>query len=87
MLEIAIEERVQKFAEARGWLVRKLTWIGRRGAPDRLYMRAGRFVFAEFKQSGKKPSPQQAREHDRIRMTGAEVVTIDSVDKGCAVFE
>ena len=87
MLEIAIEERVQKFAQSRGWLVRKLQWIGRTGAPDRLYMRRGRMVFAEFKQAGKEPDPKQAREHKRVRDVGAEVVVIDSVDAGMAYFE
>lgn len=86
MLESAIERRVQKYAEERGWLVRKLTWIGRTGAPDRLYMRRGRFVFAEFKQAGKKPDPKQAREHERLRAAGAEVVVIDSIEQGFEFF-
>ncbi len=87
MLESRIEEKVQEFAEARGWLVRKLKWIGRRGAPDRLYLRNGRVVFPEFKQKGKPPNPQQAREHERLRNHGAEVVVIDNIEAGVAYFE
>ncbi len=86
MLESAIEERVQRLAEARGWLVRKVKWLGRRGAPDRLYLRGGRFVFVEFKRAGKIPTPQQAREHQRLRDAGCEVVAIDSVEAGDAFF-
>lgn len=87
MLESRIEQKVQEFAEANGWLVRKLKWIGRRAAPDRLYIRAGRVVFAEFKQKGKLPDPLQAREHKRMREHGAEVVVIDSIEQGEAYFE
>lgn len=87
MLESKIEEKVQKFAEERGWLVRKLKWIGRRAAPDRFYARTGRIVLVEFKQAGKKPDPLQEREHKRLREHGVEVVVIDSIDQGMAFFE
>lgn len=87
MLESKIEEKVQKFAEERGWLVRKLQWIGRRAAPDRFYLRAGRVVLVEFKRAGKKPDPLQEREHKRLREHGAEVIIIDSVEAGYAYFE
>ena len=86
MLESGIEEKVQKFAEARGWLVRKMKWIGRRGAHDRLYIREGRVVFVEFKQAGKTPDPLQEREHRRFEEHGAEQVVIDSVAMGMEFF-
>lgn len=38
MLESSVEDHLIKCAKARGGEVRKVAWIGRRGAPDRLVM-------------------------------------------------
>ena len=86
MLEIAIEGKVQDLAERRGWLVRKIKWLGRRGAPDRMYMKEGRVVFVEFKREKKVPTAQQNREHNRLRAAGCEVITIDSIEAGDDFF-
>ena len=67
-------------------LVRKLTWIARKGAPDRIVFGLdGQLCFVEFKAPGKaalfprNPHEQaQWREHERLRKRGQRVVVIDS---------
>ena len=74
--------------------VRKLQWIGRRGAPDRLVMipeyrfgsgtdhvvPAERFL-VELKAPGKKPPAYQLREHERLRKFGWRVEVVDSFER------
>lgn len=81
-MEFAVEDTVKNKAIAAGWLVRKLKWIGRKGAPDNLFGKAGRTVFVEFKGAGKEPEGQQAREIKRMRDAGFEVAVIDNVADG-----
>ncbi|RWP69506.1 hypothetical protein [Mesorhizobium sp.] len=47
---------VVAWAENNGWLVRKLQWIGRRSAPDRLFAGYGQLLLIEMKRKGKTPS-------------------------------
>lgn len=84
--ESSIEHRVTERAKENGWLVRKLSWIGRRGAPDRLFMKAGVVVFVEFKQAKKKPREHQNQEHIKLRAAGMYVVIIDNVELGYEIF-
>ncbi len=75
-----------------GGEVRKVKWIGRRGAPDRLVMLPFRATFyalaevgqttiwVELKAPGEKPKPHQAREHARMRAMGQQVMVIDSYE-------
>jgi streptogramin lyase len=63
-----------------GGEVRKVRWIGRRGAPDRLVMTPTLTVWVELKAPGKTPEPHQLREHDRMRRLGHRVEVIDSFD-------
>lgn len=90
-----IKERdVERYLVARvkmlGGEVRKVKWIGRRGAPDRLVMLPvddwGRnpTIWIEVKAPGEKAKPHQVREHDRMRAMGQVVFVVDSftaVDK------
>jgi hypothetical protein len=86
-----IERHLVKHVKALGGEVRKVTWQGRRGAPDRLVMlpRALRnefgmltscTVWVEMKSPGVKPEPHQLREHERMRAMGQRVVVIDSIE-------
>lgn len=69
----ATEERAaNKIAERRGWLCEKVQGY-RNGWPDRLYVKAGRHVWVEWKRDGKPPTPQQALRHDEMREAGMEV--------------
>lgn len=75
--ESGVERLFVQRAEERGWSVRKVNWIGRRGAPDRALMRhPAIIVFVELKAPGGKLEDHQQREHDRLRGMGFEVVVL-----------
>ena len=87
MAEYYVEDNVVAAAEADGWLSRKLSWIGRDGAPDRLFVKLGRVVFIEFKDKGKESRGLQKRECERLRKAGAEVyVNVDTIVQGCRIL-
>lgn len=95
-LESSIEDYLARCVEALGGEHRKVTFQGRRGAPDRLVMlppniAAGRPLPRTFWVELKKPGlaatfpndaheRQQAREHDRLRKMGQQVFVVDSKD-------
>lgn len=79
-LEVQIETEVCNAAERQGWVHRKLKWIGRDGAPDRVFFGHGRCVFIEFKRPGEVPKGQQAREVKRLRTRYPEVYVCDSIE-------
>lgn len=92
MRESDIEDYLVNRVKAMGGEVRKVQWIGRRGAPDRLVMLPGggvrglsqetqrpSTIWVELKAPGKKPTSLQLREHDRMREMGQRVVVIDSL--------
>lgn len=61
-----------------GGETRKVQWIGRNGAPDRLVMLPGRTMWVELKTPGRKCRPHQLREHLRMQRMGQNVVVVDS---------
>jgi len=85
--ESVLESKSIDLAEKRGWWYRKLKWIGRRGAPDRLFVRKGVVIFVEFKAYGKEPTIQQSREHKRMRDQGLRVEVIDNIDDAWVIFK
>lgn len=82
--EAPIEGTVCNWAEEDGWHVRKLGYPGRRGAPDRMFIKDGRVVFVEFKRPGKKADALQRRELSKLLAHGADVLTCDSIEEACA---
>lgn len=84
--EVAIERKVISIAQERGWLVRKLQWNGRRGAPDRIFIKGGICIFAEFKKRHKDLQVQQKLEARRLIEHGACVVRIDNIELGREIF-
>ena len=87
MLEREIERHLVKRVRELGGEVRKVKWIGRRGAPDRLVMLPHPTcrwprppIWVELKRPGVKPEPHQVREHERMRARGQRVVVIDSIE-------
>ena len=82
MRERDIERYLVQAVKAAGGEVRKVKWIGRHGAPDRLVMLPWLVggVWVELKATGKKPEPHQKREHIRMRKLGQNVVVIDSYE-------
>lgn len=96
--ESDIEKYLVKRVKELGGECRKIQFIGRPGAPDRLVMlppprndmglRSGpeKTIWIELKAPGKKAEPHQAREHERMRKMGQRVVVIDSYESVDALF-
>lgn len=88
MRESVIENHLVARVRELGGEVRKVQWLGRRGAPDRLVMLpgcrdstvAGNTIWVELKAPGEKAKPHQKREHERMRAMGQRVVVIDSIE-------
>lgn len=76
MREKAIETYFKRKVEELGVECRKLEWIGRRGAPDRLIMFDGKAIFVELKQEKGVLEDHQRREHERLRKAGMRVYTL-----------
>lgn len=81
MRESDIENYLVKVVEAAQGVARKLQWICRRGAPDRLVVINGNIAFVEVKAPEKTPDDHQIREHRRLRDAGALVFVIDSKEE------
>lgn len=91
MKESTIEKHLVKRVKELGGEVRKVKWIGRNGAPDRLVMLPWGYsrdhdknynlaIWVELKAPGVPPEPHQLREHDRMRKMGQRVVVIGSIE-------
>lgn len=89
--ESDIENYLVKVAKSLGGECRKVKWIGRRGAPDRIVMLPGgqysrdmqnisraKTIWIELKAPGVAPEPHQLREHERMRKMGQRVEVVDS---------
>lgn len=79
MLEDEIEAGADKWATDNGWFVRKLRYPGRRGAPDKLYVKDGRVIFVEWKKPDGRRKGLQKREIRKINDHGGEAYFLDSV--------
>jgi hypothetical protein len=86
-----IEKHLVKRVKELGGEVRKVKWIGRRGAPDRIVMLPRALhnefgmltsctVWVELKAPGVPAEAHQMREHLRMRNVGQRVVVLDSID-------
>lgn len=85
-----VQEYGRKQLTAKGCLVRKISYEGRRGCPDQLVLvpqRDGPFfsyyseqvIFIEYKKSEDiEPEEHQLKEHKRMRKRGADVRVIGS---------
>ena len=79
MRESQIEQHLIKELKKLGIETRKVQWIGRDGAPDRLILAKGG-IYVELKAPGKEPRENQLREHEKMRAAGIRVEVIDSFD-------
>jgi hypothetical protein len=79
-LEAGLELTIVDEAEADGWFVRKVQWPGRKGAPDRVFIKGGRTVWIEFKRPDGKGhlARIQARNRDDMIAAGAEVYVVET---------
>lgn len=72
-----IEAHLKKRVGQLGGEIRKLSWVGRRGAPDRLIWWPGPiFAFVEVKAPGGCISTLQKREMDRLAEAGFNVAVV-----------
>jgi hypothetical protein len=82
MRERDVERHLVTRVKALGGEVRKLKWIGRRGAPDRVVMLPGAVLhWVETKRPGGEAEAHQAREHARMLKMGQRVLVLDTVEK------
>lgn len=80
MIEADIEDYLVRRVQRAGGAVRKVRWLGRRGAPDRaVFLPNLGLVWVELKKPGKAPTSQQAQEHGTLRRFGQRVLVIDSI--------
>ena len=83
MLEKQIETTVKEYARSKGWLAYKWTSPGHMHVPDGLFISpTGRVICMEFKQTGKKATPGQLREIDRLNQHYVYALVVDSVQMG-----
>lgn len=87
--ESKIEKAVCDHAIERGYEVRKVKWLCRRGAPDRFF--AHPFItkpfMIEFKDEGEELRPDQKREVRRLRNAGVTVYECDNVERGIRIID
>lgn len=91
MRERDIEAYLVKRVKELGGEVRKLKWIGRNGAPDRVVMLPAvalyygeplsLVIWVELKAPGETAKPHQLREHKRMRDMGQRVEVVDSMER------
>lgn len=84
MRESDIEDYLKKCVAECGGETRKVKWIGRANAPDRLILLPGSAVFAELKRPGEKATGPQRREHEKLRWAGLrveEIATFNAVER------
>lgn len=86
-LESDLENAFVKHIVRTGGEVRKVRWIGRQGAPDRLVMYPdGELVWVELKTTTGKLRPAQEREHERLRAMGQTVHVIRTKEDYVKLF-
>lgn len=64
MLEKNKEKKFSQWATDNGWLVRKIKYVSRNGALDRLYMKSGIVAFIEWK----KDASSEIQESQRLEI-------------------
>lgn len=80
MRESVIEDAFVARIAALGGEQRKVQWVGRNGAPDRVVMLGGRTVWVELKRPKGRPETHQKTEHARMRNVGQVVLVIDTLE-------
>lgn len=78
MKERDISRYLNRRVKELGGEIRRVTWQGRRNAPDKLVMLEGRSFFVEEKRPGETATAPQRREHKRLRDAGLEVRVVST---------
>ena len=88
MLEKQIERYLREKVKKIGGVAYKFTSPQRRSVPDRLCLfKNGDVVFVEVKAPGKKPTPNQSREIQRLIDLGFKALVIDTREKVDSLIE
>jgi hypothetical protein len=85
--ESTIETKTCDYAKSLDWVPFKFTSPGNKAVPDRLFLRASKIFFIEFKALGKKPTKLQAHCHRMLRGEGFNVYVVDNVEYGKEVID
>lgn len=85
--EASLERSLVRKAKELGWLIRKVKWIGRAGAPDRLFIRNGQVVFIELKRTGGYLRQEQWLEARALRAQGVIVRAADTLSDALKVLD
>lgn len=86
MIEADVEAKCIDLALRAGYETRKLQWVGRRSAPDRVFFGLGRFVLVEFKVRGVRLKGLQRREFRRLRRAHKDVWAVWEVETFRAIM-
>jgi hypothetical protein len=80
-LERDVERRLKDRVASIGGMIRKVSWQGINGAPDRvIFLPKGKIVWVELKAPGKRPGSRQEREHELMAEMGQRVVVLDTIE-------
>jgi len=91
-LESDVEKRVVRAAEKAGWWALKLVAIGRRGFPDRWFIRKGsdgkpEIVIIEFKAPGRTGRKLQVWVCEQLEKMGFEVfINVDNYEEAAKIL-
>ena len=86
--ESLIEAKVVRLAKSRGYYCRKYVTPNHRSSPDRILISpTGDVFFLELKRPGGKPTPNQMREHARIRAFRRPVYVVDSFEQALVILD
>jgi len=82
MNESTIERAVCKYAKDKGCIVMKLAGPNQKGQPDRMFIKAGRVLFIEFKAPGKDLTTLQRKWFKDLQAQKMCVFFCDNIDDG-----
>lgn len=86
--ESKIESHAVKKGESLGAEVRKVTYQGRNGSPDRwFFFPKGQLLIIELKRAGEKPRDIQKHEMNVLRKKGFYVAWADSIEGVDRIFD
>jgi hypothetical protein len=81
MLERDVENHLREEVKHLGGVAFKFVSPGNDGVPDRLVcLPGGRVAFIELKAPGRKPTPLQVRQMERLQELGFSAMVLDSIE-------
>ena len=86
--ESQLEKKLTAYAESLGLMAFKFVSPGKRGVPDRLFIRSGgKVLFLEIKAPGEKPNPVQLRMMEKLWKQGVCAQWTDDLHHGKGVLD